>query len=148
MPSSRARAIDVADDDWVWLISRNGRIKVQVRLMEGVNANTVWSWNAIGKRAGAWNLSPDAPEARKGFLMNHLIDELLPARDGGYRYASSDPVTGQAAWYDLRVRMEKAATDEVAETAPQFEPLGAPPRADKRPDILRYGATFRRPGAK
>ena len=148
VPASRARAIDVADDDWVWLISRNGRIKAQVRVMEGVNPNTVWSWNAIGKRAGAWNLAADAPEARKGFLMNHLIDELLPARDGGYRYASSDPVTGQAAWYDLRVRMEKAAPDEVGEAAPQFEPLGAPPRADARPALLRYGAMFRGEGSE
>jgi len=102
VPSSQALAIDVTDDDWVWLISRNGRIKVQTRVMEGVNPDTVWSWNAIGKRAGAWNLSPDAAEARTGFLMNHLIDELLPAREDGYRYSNSDPVTGQAAWFDLR----------------------------------------------
>ncbi len=148
VPSSQARAIDVADDDWVWLISRNGRIKAQVRLMEGVNPNTVWSWNAIGKRKGAWNLAADAPEARKGFLMNHLIDELLPAGDGGYRYSNSDPVTGQAAWYDLRVRMEKASPDEVAEAVPQFDPLGAPPGADKRPALLRYGAKFRGAGGQ
>jgi anaerobic selenocysteine-containing dehydrogenase len=124
----------------VWLISRNGRIKVQIRLMEGVNVNTVWTWNAIGKRAGAWNLAPDAPEAREGFLMNHLIDELLPAREGGYRYSSSDPVTGQAAWYDLRVRMEKATPNKAAQTEPQFDLLGTMPNADTRPDILRYGA--------
>ena len=36
----------------------------------------------------------------------------LPPRDGGYRYSNSDPVTGQAAWYDLRVRIERAAPDE------------------------------------
>ncbi len=146
VPSSQAKAIEVVDDDWVWLISRNGRIKVQVRIMEGVNANTVWSWNAIGKRAGAWNLAPDAPEVRTGFLMNHLIDELLPARESGYRYSNSDPVTGQAAWYDLRVRMEKAAPDEVTETAPQFESIGAAPHSEVRPDVLRYGAKFRAGG--
>jgi anaerobic selenocysteine-containing dehydrogenase len=148
VPSSQALVIDVTDDDWVWLISRNGRIKVQIRVMEGVNPDTVWSWNAIGKRAGAWNLSADAAEARTGFLMNHLIDELLPAREDGYRYSSSDPVTGQAAWFDLRVRMEKAGPDEIAESAPQFEPLGAPPRADPRPAVLRYGAQFGGKGGK
>ena len=37
------------------------------------NPDTVWTWNAIGKRSGAWGLSPDAPEAKKGFLLNHLI---------------------------------------------------------------------------
>ncbi len=33
-----------------------------------------------------------------------MISELLPPREDGYRYANADPVTGQAAWYDLRVR--------------------------------------------
>ncbi|NKB60536.1 MAG: molybdopterin-dependent oxidoreductase [Alphaproteobacteria bacterium] len=144
VPVAQAAAIDVEDDGWVWLSSRNGKVKAQVRLMEGVNANTVWSWNAIGKRAGAWNLAPDAPEAKTAFLMNHLIDELLPARDGGYRYSSSDPITGQAAWYDLRVRMEKTEPDEVAETSPQFETLATPPQAEARPAVLRYGAGFRK----
>jgi len=37
-----------------------------------------------------------------------LIAELLPQREGGYRFSNSDPITGQAAWYDLRVRIEKA----------------------------------------
>ena len=32
------------------------RVKGQVRLMDGVNPDTVWTWNAIGKRAGAWML--------------------------------------------------------------------------------------------
>ena len=105
----RARAqLGIADGDWVWITSRIGRVKAQVKLMDGVNADTVWTWNAIGKRAGAWGLDADAPEATRGFLLNHLIAELLPERDGGYRYSNSDPVTGQAAWYDLRVRIEKA----------------------------------------
>ena len=43
--------------------------------------------NAIGKRRGAWNLSEDAREATDGFLLNHLIDDLLPEQAGGYRYA-------------------------------------------------------------
>jgi len=29
-----------------------GRIEAQLKLMDGVNPNTVWTWNAIGKRAG------------------------------------------------------------------------------------------------
>ena len=45
-----AAALGIADDDWVWVISRNGRVKGQVRVMEGVNPDTVWTWNAIGKR--------------------------------------------------------------------------------------------------
>ena len=57
--------------------------------------------------------TPDAPEATRGFLLNHLITELLPEREGGYRFSNSDPITGQAAWYDLRVRIEKAAPSEA-----------------------------------
>ena len=104
-----AAELSLKEEDWVWVESRHGRIKVPSRSMRGVNGRTVWTWNAIGKRAGAWNLSPDAPESTKGFLLNHLIDELLPDQGSGYRYAVADPVTGQAAWYDLRVRLQKAA---------------------------------------
>jgi sulfite dehydrogenase (quinone) subunit SoeA len=127
----------VGDDDWVWITSPIGRVKAQVRLMEGVNPHTVWTWNAIGKRRGAWNLEPDAPEAKEGFLLNHLITELLPAREGGYRFANADPVTGQAAWYDLRVRIEKAAPSEAGESWPQFETL-EPMGTFKRPTALSF----------
>lgn len=134
-----ALGLGIADDDWVWVTSHHGRIKAQVRLMDGVNPNTVWTWNAIGKRAGAWNLAQDAPEAKRGFLLNHLIAELLPARNG-YRYSNSDPVTGQAAWYDLRVRIEKAAAAEAGESAPAFAPIARLPGLSEPPGILRYGA--------
>jgi len=127
MNRSRAVALGIADDDWVWITSRIGRVKAQVKLIEGVNADTVWTWNAIGKRSGTWGLAPDAPEATRGFLLNHLIAELLPEQPGGYRFSNSDPVTGQAAWYDLTVRIEKAAAHEARETSPRFEPLVAPP---------------------
>ena len=146
VPGAAAEKLGIGDDDWVWLISRSGRIKVQVQLMEGVNRDTVWTWNAIGKRAGAWNLDPGAPEARQGFLLNHLIDELLPERDGGHRYSNSDPVTGQAAWYDLMVRMEPAEGAEATEpTEPQFPVLPLPAGMTERPRILSFGAEFHKP---
>jgi sulfite dehydrogenase (quinone) subunit SoeA len=113
-----AERLGIADGDWVWAEGRNGRIKAQAKLMEGCNAETVWTWNAIGKRAGAWRLPADAPEAEEGFLLNHLIAELLP--DG--KFSNSDPVTGQAAWYDLRIRLRKA---EEPGTVPRFETIGA-----------------------
>jgi anaerobic selenocysteine-containing dehydrogenase len=143
LPRGRAEAMGIHDGDWVWLTSRTGRVKAPVRLMDGVNPHTVWTWNAIGKRSGAWNLAPDASEAKTGFLLNHLIDELLPEQAGGYRYANADPVTGQAAWYDLRVRMEKAAPEEAGEAAPQFDDLVPHVALHERPAILRYGAGFR-----
>ena len=109
-----------------WLSSPLGRVKCQVRLMDGVNPDTVWTWNAIGKRAGAWGLDVAAPEARRGFLLNHLIGELLPEREGEYRFSNSDPITGQAAWYDLRVAIEKCAEGEAEESEPRFERLVFP----------------------
>jgi hypothetical protein len=107
--------------------------------VDGVNRDTVWTWNAIGKHAGAWNLDPALPEFRRGFLLNHLISELLPA-DGGFDYANTDPITGQAAWYDLRVRIDRAAPIEAGESLPSFAPFERPAGLPPPPPILRYGA--------
>ena len=98
----------LVDDDWAIVSSHHGSIKVQVKSMDAVNQDTVWTWNAISKRSGAWNLDPDSPEAKKGFLLNHLIKELLPEKGDGLRWSNSDPITGQAAWFDLKVRIEKS----------------------------------------
>ena len=92
--------------------------------MAALNENTVWTWNAIGKRKGAWALDEHAPEATKGFLLNHLIHELLPPKGDGMRWANSDPVTGQAAWFDLRVKIEKVAAPEEAQ--PAYPPIKSP----------------------
>ena len=139
---TQAELEGLEDDDWVWVISHHNRIKCQIRLMEGVERNTVWTWNAIGKRKGAWNLSPDAPEAKQGFLLNHVISELLPPKESGYRYSNSDPVTGQAAWYDLRVRLEKAEPEDET-SQPQFATLPSTNNALVGERILRYGARFK-----
>src|SRR5690606_34004153 len=97
----------------------------------------------------------DAPESNRGFLLNHIISERLPLREGGHRYSNSDPVTGQAAWYDLRVRLERCAPEECGVTDPLLEPVQARPR--RRLDDgrhLRYGKDLKcrqpagdRPGA-
>lgn len=137
VPGPICDEIGLVDGDWVWVISHHGRIKVEVARMEAVNSSTIWTWNAIGKREGAWALDKDAPEAKKGFLMNHLIHELLPPKGDGMRWSNSDPVTGQAAWYDLRVRIEKAEPAEVSEPhlAAVAQPGGGRPHVDE----LRYG---------
>jgi sulfite dehydrogenase (quinone) subunit SoeA len=135
MHHDTASALGIADEDWVRVESRNGRLKCRARLMEGVNPNTVWTWNAIGKRSGAWTLDRDAPESHTGFLLNHLISEYLPGR----HTSNSDPVTGQAAWFDLTVRVERCAPDEAAETEPHPATL-TPPFKPAHPDILRFGA--------
>ncbi len=117
-------ANDFREGDWARVTSPSGEITVPVVHMAALNENTVWTWNAIGKRKGAWALDKDAPETKEGFLLNHLIDELLPPRGDGMRWANSDPVTGQAAWFDLRVKIEKVKAP--AEARPSFPPQKSP----------------------
>jgi hypothetical protein len=72
-----------------------------------------------------------------GFLLNHAIAEFLPGPD---RAPNADPITGQAAWYDLRVRLEKCQPHEIAETSPRPPTLATPPGLAPAPSILRYNA--------
>ena len=67
--------------------------------------------------------------------MNHLIHELLPPKGDGMRWANSDPITGQAAWLDLGVRIEKAdgATPSLPAIPAQRSPVG------EGPDHVAYG---------
>lgn len=125
----------IADEDWITVESHNGTITVQAKFAGNVQPDTVWTWNAIGKRKGAWRLAADAPEGTQGFLLNHLISDITPRGD----YFNADPVTGQAAWFDLRVRIAKATAPSEA-SAPEFAPLPLG-QADNSP--LRYGAHFR-----
>ncbi len=129
-PDTGAR-YGIADGDWVEVSSHHGTITVQAKFAGNVQPDTVWTWNAIGKRRGAWRLAKDAPEGTKGFLLNHLISDLTPKGD----YANADPVTGQAAWFDLRVSIRKAAAGGAS--APAFEPL---PLGEAGIGVLRYGA--------
>jgi sulfite dehydrogenase (quinone) subunit SoeA len=126
MSAERGADLGIADDDWVWIKSHHGAVKGQVRLMDNVNIDTVWTWNAIGKRSGTWGLDTDAPEAERGFLLNHIISELLPEQSGGYRFSNSDPITGQAAWYDLRVSVSKAEAEDHPRSLPEFDVLTPP----------------------
>ncbi|MBU6259274.1 MAG: molybdopterin oxidoreductase family protein [Burkholderiales bacterium] len=120
-----ARAAGIADESWIWVESPWGKVRCVCRYTEAVEPGTVWTWNAIGKAQGAWQLADDANESRRGFLLNHLIAEELP--HGAGRVSNSDPITGQAGWYDVRVRIYPAGADEPAETWPQFAPQQRPP---------------------
>jgi hypothetical protein len=76
-------------------------------------------------------------------LLNHLISEELPACERGVdrRVSNSDPITGQAAWYDVRVRIYKAevGAGETA-TEPQFPPLKPYPGQTERRSVWNYFA--------
>jgi anaerobic selenocysteine-containing dehydrogenase len=135
-----AAKYQIADEDWIHVESHNGRITVQAKCVSNMQPDTVWTWNAIGKRRGAWKLAKDAPEGTKGFLLNHLISDRTPNGD----YANADPVTGQAAWFDLRVRIGKAHAETAALDAgstPQFAPLQMGTVGN---EPLRYGAAMRK----
>jgi anaerobic selenocysteine-containing dehydrogenase len=129
MNVGRAAELGLADGDRVWVESMHAsvapqpgtpanarmvpgaagrRIRCRLKTMEGCERNTVWTWNAIGKMSGTWGLAPGASESNVGFLLNHLISEMLPSRPGEAGLTNSDPITGQAAWYDLKVRVVKA----------------------------------------
>jgi sulfite dehydrogenase (quinone) subunit SoeA len=176
-----AAAAGIADDDWIWVESMWGKVRCMCRTSEAVEPGTVWTWNAIGKAKGAWALSPDANESERGFLLNHLISEELPASvavldrhtkdsstsTGGARggqssplvadppglgsegartegahalTSNSDPITGQAAWYDVRVRIYKADADEPKQSSPQF--ATAPPLPGMTSPVPRWRAWF------
>ncbi len=137
MNRTKGESLGIHDEDWVWVESHNGKIRVQVRLIEGCQTDTVWTWNGIGKQSGTWGLKPEAPEATKGFLMNHLISELLPEKEGERRLTNSDPITGQAAWYDLMVKVTPAASGETG-VWPTFSNAAPLPGAAPKPDVLRY----------
>ncbi|MFL2765203.1 MAG: molybdopterin oxidoreductase family protein [Paracoccaceae bacterium] len=124
VPTKLMKNHNLKTGDWVKLSSIHNTITVPVAEMAGLNENTVWTWNAIGKRKGAWALDPNAPEATKGFLLNHLIHELQPAKGDGLRWSNSDPVTGQAAWFDLKVKLEK--TTAPKESQPSFKEIKSP----------------------
>jgi anaerobic selenocysteine-containing dehydrogenase len=123
----------IEDGDWVWVESPWGKVRGMCRYSEATEPGTVWTWNAIGKQPGAWNLEPNANEARQGFLLNHLISEELPSMPEGEHMSNSDPVTGQAGWYDVRVRLYKADPAEEKLTWPQFATLAPVPGEPTRP---------------
>jgi anaerobic selenocysteine-containing dehydrogenase len=145
--SRTANAAGIADGAWMWVESPWGKVRCLCRHSESVEPGTVWTWNAIGKAAGAWNLAPDANESRRGFLLNHLIREELPAA-GGRTVSNSDPVTGQAAWYDVRVRIYPAAADEPALSWPQAEPMKPVPGMGPAPWRRAWMAGLGKRGAR
>jgi len=121
------------DGDWIWAESVHGKVRCQARYTQAVEPNTMWTWNAIGKASGAWGLDKKANESKRGFLLNHLIGEELPNQEDGMHLSNSDPITGQAAWFDVRVKLYKAGPAEPQETSPQFKHIPRYPGMRKAP---------------
>ena len=136
IPTNLMREHSLKDGDWAEITSPHGVITVPVMEMAALNANTIWTWNAIGKRKGTWALDEDAPEATKGFLLNHLIHELMPPKGDGLRWANSDPITGQAAWFDLKVAIKKVSAPADAQSRPAMPAIKSP--VGKGPSELKW----------
>ncbi len=145
---STAQAQGIEDGGWMWAESMHGKVRCMARYSEAVEPGTIWTWNAIGKAKGAWNLDGDANESKKGFLLNHLIAEELPKNECGEHVSNSDPVTGQAGWYDVRVRIYKAEAHEPKETFPQFDEMPHVPGTGERPSKLGFFAGMFTKGVK
>jgi len=141
-----AKAAHVEDGGWLWVESQWGKLRCMCRYSEAVEPGTVWTWNAIGKSQGAWNLTPQACESNKGFLLNHVISEELPISTiaGEKKISNSDPVTGQAGWYDVRVRIYPARPDEPKETWPRFPTMKALPGTGVVKKVNAYFAGLRK----
>lgn len=137
---STAQAQGIDDGGWMWVESMHGKVRCMARYSEAVEPGTVWTWNAVGNASGAWNLDKKANESRQGFLLNHLISEELPSHADGDHLSNSDPVTGQAGWYDVRVRVYPVEKGEPKETFPQFKTMQTPPGAPRRKSWLSYFA--------
>ena len=142
-----ARAAGIEDGDWMWVESMWGQVRCLCRHSEAVEPGTVWTWNAIGKSKGAWALTDQANESEKGFLLNHLISEELPTDAHGVRASNADPITGQAGWYDVRVRIRKAEPGEPAQSFPQFDSVPRLPGMAPRKTSWRAWFAGRSEGA-
>jgi sulfite dehydrogenase (quinone) subunit SoeA len=140
-----ASAQGIADGAWMWVESQWGRVRCMARHSEAVEPLTVWTWNAIGKAPGAWRLAPGANEAERGFILNHLISDELPVAGGDARISNSDPLTGQAGWYDVRVRITPADAADSA-TEPAFAAMPAlPGTVAAVPETLAYAGGAKEP---
>ena len=78
MNASKAAFMGLKNKDVVQLKSPHGQTRAIIALMHDMNENTVWSWGST--------------------LFAPLIPEDKPLRD---------PTTGQPAWFDLKVAVEK-----------------------------------------
>ena len=125
MHPEMGKQLGISDNSWVHIENELASVIAPVQFHYGVQKDTVWTWNAVGKRKGAWGLDSKAPEFNKAFLLNHLIRDVLLEEKAGMSYSNSDPVTGQAAWYDLRVRVRPCIGD-VHTTSPIYQALQSP----------------------
>ncbi len=120
MNPAKAEELGIRDGEWVWIESRIGRMTGKLHYSDAVEPGTVWTWNAMAKGPGSWALDPQSPEVRRAILINHIIpDRMAGGEDDQSHFYNNDPVTGQAGWYDARVRIYPS---DIHEVWPSIEP--------------------------
>ncbi len=149
-----ARAAGIADGGWML-----GRIAVGQGALHGALQRGRRAGHGVDlerDRQGDGRVAARARtpnESQRGFLLNHLItDELPGATPAAARISNSDPITGQAGWYDVRVRIYPAEADARPHAAAVRADAGrarhdgrAPAR---RADLLRGARRIRRAPAQ
>jgi len=83
MNANKARFLGLASKDIVWVKTKDAKVRAVLGLMKDMNENTVWSWGST--------------------LFSTLMPQTAPLQD---------PTTGQPAWFDLQVTVEKVDIDE------------------------------------
>lgn len=122
----KAKQLGLAEGQWVWIESRVGRMTGKLRFSDAVEPDTVWTWNAIAKGPGSWALDPQSPEVTRAILINHIIPDRM-AGDEAMGFYNNDPVTGQAGWYDARVRIYSSEVHEVWPQVTPRQPVSSSP---------------------
>jgi anaerobic selenocysteine-containing dehydrogenase len=118
----------ITDGGWMWVESQWGKVRCMCRLFRSGGARHGLDLERHRQiRKGAWNLTPDANESQEGLFAQPPDLGRTAGVGCGAHISNSDPITGQAAWYDVRVRIYKAEAGEPAETFPQFKAVPAAP---------------------
>ena len=118
---AKARELGLADDDWVRVTSHNGAIKVQIKTDGRRQPRHGLDLERDRQARGRLEPRREAPRSAQA-LPAQPSDQRIAAGQGAERRSNSDPVTGQAAWFDLCVRIEKCEAGEEC-SEPQFPAL-------------------------
>ena len=146
-PRPRARA-GLADGDWIWIEAATAASRcADARYATASSPDTVWTWNAIGKRTRRMESRRRCARSRStGFLLNHLI---MRASAGDATAHARERRPGHRPGRLVRpARAHRQGRRRRRGREPQFDALRTPPRhrAGARQRVVRYGAQFRRRG--
>ena len=96
---------------------------------------------------GSLHVEAGGDKSNPGFASIRNFKTMKPdAASATQRVSNSDPLTGQAGWYDVRVRIYKATDAEAAEATsmPQFAAQPKVPGTSKVKKVLAYFAGGKR----